>query len=59
ACERCRRRKQKCSHSRPTCDKCILANAACIYPTHVQKRGPRPGKAAQLEARIYEVERMI
>ncbi|KAF2149167.1 hypothetical protein K461DRAFT_42174 [Myriangium duriaei CBS 260.36] len=33
ACERCRRRKQKCSGTRPSCEACVARRATCIYDT--------------------------
>lgn len=38
ACERCRKRKAKCSGLMPSCQSCIVANAECVY------QAPEAGK---------------
>ncbi|ORX87584.1 hypothetical protein BCR32DRAFT_289236 [Anaeromyces robustus] len=43
ACEYCRKRRIKCSGTKPKCENCYKLNINCIYLPVIKKRGPKIG----------------
>lgn len=39
-CSNCRRRKIKCSETRPACASCVKQNATCVYPPGASREAP-------------------
>ncbi|CAG9950456.1 unnamed protein product, partial [Clonostachys rosea f. rosea IK726] len=48
ACDPCRRRKERCDGSQPTCQRCIKAGRPCSYIPY-RKRGLRTGYVRGIE----------
>ncbi|KAG6336217.1 hypothetical protein ID866_2868 [Astraeus odoratus] len=48
ACEKCRKRKAKCSGEHPACQRCILRGLVCIYAPEGRLRGPAKQKLKPL-----------
>ncbi|KAH6977103.1 hypothetical protein BKA56DRAFT_63681 [Ilyonectria sp. MPI-CAGE-AT-0026] len=42
ACDSCRRRRTKCSGTRPVCSQCTSTNANCHYSDRVDRQAGRP-----------------
>ncbi|KAL3441553.1 hypothetical protein BJX65DRAFT_313728 [Aspergillus insuetus] len=49
ACERCRRKRDKCDARRPICSACKTSSVACTYSSSDKKRGLPVGYVAALE----------
>lgn len=62
ACDRCRRRKDKCDGKAPVCSTCRAAHEVCSYDSSTKKRGLPDGYVRGLErlcgAMIYHVPRL-
>ncbi|KFX98659.1 hypothetical protein O988_04243 [Pseudogymnoascus sp. VKM F-3808] len=43
ACQGCKRQKVKCNRALPACSRCIRIDQLCIYPSSVEKPGPKVG----------------
>ncbi|PHH65074.1 hypothetical protein CDD81_3472 [Ophiocordyceps australis] len=59
ACDACRRKRTKCSGTRPICAQCVAVGAECHYSDHDRKPGSRLAKsrqAKQLEQRVHRLE---
>lgn len=49
ACETCRRRKERCNGSQPSCSNCLNSGRTCSYSTQPRKRGLPEGWVRSLE----------
>ncbi|KAH8895609.1 hypothetical protein GQ53DRAFT_682232 [Thozetella sp. PMI_491] len=59
ACQRCRRRKQKCTETRP-CENCTQSGSECIpFETAALKPGPQHDYVQRLEERVAELESLL
>lgn len=59
ACEQCRKRKLKCSGTKPSCLSCTKHNRGCEYSGVLKKSGPKPGYIKKLENRLEQLESML
>ncbi|KAI1612322.1 fungal-specific transcription factor domain-containing protein [Exophiala viscosa] len=59
SCNDCRKRKLRCSGTRPLCKTCEEAGRDCEWEDTVRKTGPRRGYVRSLEARLAEVESLL
>ena len=48
ACDQCRRRRTKCTRTRPTCETCVENGHTCTYSDVLMKRGPASRKERQI-----------
>lgn len=52
ACDRCRRRKQKCDGARPECGSCLARGAECVYGKRYSRSHVSEDYVRQLEAKL-------
>lgn len=52
ACDRCRRRKQKCDGARPECGSCSARGAECVYGKRYSRSHVSEDYVRQLEAKL-------
>ncbi|KAK9702638.1 hypothetical protein K7432_011137 [Basidiobolus ranarum] len=55
SCEECRRRKRKCSKTKPTCMNCIKNKTECVYKSP-RKRGPPKGYMSGLRSTSFLID---
>lgn len=59
ACEQCRKRKLKCSGTKPVCASCSRNDRECLYLASFKKSGPKPGHLKNLEKRLEQMETLL
>ncbi|KAJ1300398.1 hypothetical protein OPQ81_005217 [Rhizoctonia solani] len=59
-CHECRRRKLKCSGTKPACDRCVRSNATCVYdPVEKSKVALLRDEVVMLRQKVKTLEAMI
>ncbi|CAE6382649.1 unnamed protein product [Rhizoctonia solani] len=59
-CHECRRRKLKCSGTKPACDRCVRSNTACVYdPVEKSKVALLRDEVVMLRQKVKTLEAMI
>ncbi|KAF3207617.1 hypothetical protein TWF191_001005 [Orbilia oligospora] len=58
-CKSCRKRKIKCSRTRPKCNSCEVFHCECIYDAVPRKRGPKTELLEDLLRRIGHLEKRL
>lgn len=58
-CKSCRKRKIKCSRTRPSCNACDVFRCECLYDAVPKKRGPKTEVLEELLKRIDGLERRL
>lgn len=58
-CKSCRKRKIKCTRSKPSCEACQVFNCACIYDAIPKKRGPKTDVLEALLKRVNGLEKRL
>ncbi|KAH7335763.1 hypothetical protein B0J17DRAFT_719384 [Rhizoctonia solani] len=59
-CHECRRRKLKCSGTKPACDRCVRSNTACVYdPVEKSKVALLRDEVVMLRQKVKSLEAMI
>ncbi|TGZ77297.1 hypothetical protein EX30DRAFT_398625, partial [Ascodesmis nigricans] len=58
-CKNCRKRKIKCSRTRPSCTACDMLRSECVYDAVPKKRGPKTEVLEELTKRIEWLERKL
>ncbi|KAA8899192.1 putative fungal-specific transcription factor [Sphaerosporella brunnea] len=58
-CKSCRKRKIKCSRTRPSCNACDVFRCECIYDAVPKKRGPKTEVLEELLKRIDGLEKRL
>ncbi|CAE6527566.1 unnamed protein product [Rhizoctonia solani] len=59
-CHECRRRKLKCSGTKPACDRCVRSNTTCVYdPVEKSKVALLRDEVVMLRQKVKTLEAMI
>ncbi|CEL53491.1 hypothetical protein RSOLAG1IB_11423 [Rhizoctonia solani AG-1 IB] len=59
-CHECRRRKLKCSGTKPACDRCVRSSTACVYdPVEKSKVALLRDEVVMLRQKVKHLEAMI
>ncbi|EWC44776.1 hypothetical protein DRE_06414 [Drechslerella stenobrocha 248] len=58
-CKSCRKRKIKCSRTRPKCKSCEVFHCECVYDAVPRKRGPKTELLEDLLRRIGHLEKRL
>ncbi|KAI5777576.1 Zn(II)2Cys6 transcription factor [Geopyxis carbonaria] len=58
-CKSCRKRKIKCSRTRPSCNACDVFRCECVYDAVPKKRGPKTEVLEELLKRIDGLEKRL
>ncbi|KAF4974599.1 hypothetical protein FZEAL_8526 [Fusarium zealandicum] len=59
ACQRCRRRKQKCDGKRPVCGTCAAANLPCVPPDRLVVRMDRDCECDHLRSQVESLNSRV
>ncbi|ORY87161.1 fungal-specific transcription factor domain-domain-containing protein [Protomyces lactucae-debilis] len=59
ACNRCRRRRQKCDGGTPSCSACVKSNSRCVIEDPHSNRAYPRGYVSALEARVAQLEEAL
>jgi Fungal specific transcription factor domain/Fungal Zn(2)-Cys(6) binuclear cluster domain len=59
ACIACRRKKIRCSGSKPACKHCLRSRVPCVYKVNTRKATPRTDYMAMLDKRLKRMEERV